>query len=327
MAEKIQEAPLEFVPFFKSVIWGGNSIYGYKGLHADKENVGESWEISEVPGHVSIVADGEYKGKSLSELITRFGSQLLGEKVMKKYDGKFPLLIKFIDAKDNLSLQVHPDDALALKRHGSLGKTEMWYIINTDKNAKICAGLKKEITPQQYEQSVKDGSFMDNVAIHDSAPGDVFFLPAGRVHGIGAGNLLAEIQESSDVTYRIYDYDRKDVDGNPRELHIDAAKDAIDFKVYDNYKEPPADMHDPDVLLVENEHFKTRRIIVDKDRHISLPDDSFTVLICIEGEIIIKTGENLKTIKQGQTFLLPAVIKGMYLSGKGILLCVDNNPN
>ncbi|MDE6131092.1 MAG: class I mannose-6-phosphate isomerase, partial [Muribaculaceae bacterium] len=193
-------APITFAPYLKEVLWGGTKICKYKNLPSTSDCIGESWEISAVPGHESVVDAGEYKGLTLLQLIERFGEELLGSKVVKKYGLNFPLLVKIIDANQNLSVQVHPDDELAEKRHHSLGKTEMWYIIQADKGAKIYAGLNTAMTPDDYVRRVADGTFADTLAVHDSFPDDVFFLPAGRVHAIGAGNLLAEIQENSDIT-------------------------------------------------------------------------------------------------------------------------------
>lgn len=210
--------PLHFSPYLKSVIWGGEAIAPFKGIVTDQKSIGESWEISAVPGKVSVVDRGTFKGKSFTELIEEFGPALVGGKVYETYGKNFPLLIKIIDAKDNLSVQVHPDDELAEKRHHCPGKTEMWHIIDTAPGAKIYVGLKQSITPDEYEHRVADNTIMDVIDSYDSAPGDTFFLPAGRIHAIGAGNLLAEIQETSDITYRIYDYDRRDADGNPRLL-------------------------------------------------------------------------------------------------------------
>lgn len=318
--EKIIKAPICFNPYLKSVIWGGEKICKYKGIEQTEENVGESWEISAVPGHVSVVAEGEYAGKTLTDLIDCFGAQLLGERVMKKYAGKFPLLVKIIDANDNLSVQVHPDDELAMKRHNSLGKTEMWYIIDTDKDAKIYAGLSKQITPEIYEEKVNDGTFTDVLATHDSAPGDVFFLPAGRIHAIGAGNLLAEIQESSDVTYRIYDYNRTDSDGNPRQLHTMLAKDAIDFTVSDTYKNRPVPTDVADFTPVSCEHFTTRRLILDGETNLDFDGGSFTVMMCVEGEAWLRCPYGETVLKAGHTLLLPAALTRVALSGKGVIL-------
>ena len=234
--------PFKFEPYLKETIWGGKQIAEYKGIKACSENIGESWEISGVKGHESIVAEGgtscEDKGLTISELIQKYREKLLGEKVYEQFGTDFPLLIKFIDSRQDLSVQVHPDDKLAKERHGCQGKTEMWYIINSKPGAKIYAGLNKHITPEDYvrmtDKETIDGHspLMDVIAAHDSHVGDIFFLPAGRLHSIGAGNLLVEIQQTSDITYRVYDFGRRDANGNTRELHIDLAKDAIDYNVY-----------------------------------------------------------------------------------------------
>lgn len=314
--EKINDKPIAFVPYLKSVIWGGDKICRYKRIAQPTGNIGESWEISAIPGHVSVVESGEYAGLSLSDLIVRFGAQLLGERVYARYGGTFPLLVKLIDANDNLSVQVHPDDELAMKRHDSLGKTEMWYIISADDEARIYSGLNTAISPEEFEARVGDGSFVDILATHDSNPGDVFFLPAGRVHAIGAGNLLAEIQESSDVTYRIFDYNRKDANGNTRELHIALAKDAIDYKVYDNYKsERPADSL-ADAVIVNDPHFVVRRVVVDGDRSLGFSPGSFTVVMCLAGAVTI--GSTM--LSQGHSVLLPAIVSNVEATGNGLLL-------
>ncbi|MCH5238894.1 MAG: class I mannose-6-phosphate isomerase [Muribaculaceae bacterium] len=317
---EIKNQPLSFLPYLKSVIWGGEKIKVYKGINTDQEKIGESWEISAVPGHVSVVEEGLYKGMSLNDLIDEFGSQLLGESVTKKYGKNFPLLIKFIDAADNLSVQVHPDDQLARKRHNSLGKTEMWYIIDAEPDAKIFSGLNREITPEEYKKRVEEGTFAETLAEHSSNPGDVFFLPAGRIHAIGAGNLLAEIQENSDVTYRIYDYDRRDANGNPRELHTDLAKDAIDYKVYDNYKEEAPSESEKEVTLAECEHFVTKRLIIDGNKTIVTDGHSFEILICLEGNVKIICSEGSTHLNAGHSALIPAKVKQFTLEGKAKLL-------
>lgn len=320
LTETMINAPLKFVPYLKDVIWGGNKICAYKGIAQTKPNIGESWEISAVPGHESVVSEGEYKGQSLTDLIARFGAELLGDKVMEHYDGKFPLLIKLIDAADNLSVQVHPDDALAQQRHNSLGKTEMWYIIQADKDAKIFAGLNTEMTPEDYVNRVAAGTFAETLAVHKSNPGDVFFLPAGRVHAIGAGNLLAEIQESSDITYRIYDYDRRDAAGNPRELHTEQAKDAIDYTIHSEYKNPPVPADVADCEIVKCDHFTTNRILLNGEQQLSLTSSSFTVIICLEGEVTLKYPAGEMTVTAGNTVLVPAAMTDLVASGKATLL-------
>ena len=265
--------PFKFEPYLKETIWGGKQIAEYKGIKACSENIGESWEISGVKGHESIVAEGgtscEDKGLTISELIQKYREKLLGEKVYERFGTDFPLLIKFIDSRQDLSVQVHPDDKLAKERHGCQGKTEMWYIINSKPGAKIYAGLNKHITPEDYvrmtDKETIDGHspLMDVIAAHDSHVGDIFFLPAGRLHSIGAGNLLVEIQQTSDITYRVYDFGRRDANGNTRELHIDLAKDAIDYNVYTDCRST----YDKDAQiaeLVKCKYFDVRKLTIDK---------------------------------------------------------------
>ncbi len=316
----IKKEPIKFIPYLKSVIWGGEKICEYKGIVQTKANIGESWEISAVEGHESIVADGPYKGMCITELIECFGPELLGTDVFNRYDGKFPLLVKLIDANDNLSVQVHPDDDLAKERHNSLGKTEMWYIINADEGAKIYSGLNCKLTPEEYVKMVEDNTIEQALAVHDSHAGDVFFLPAGRVHAIGGGNLLAEIQESSDITYRIYDYDRRDAEGNPRELHTEHAKDAIDYTFYEEYKSAPADPSVPDAVIAECGHFKVDRLLLDGEMRLSYDESSFTVLMCLEGSATIGYEGGDRVLKRGETVLLPAVLSSVTLKGNATLL-------
>ncbi|MCM1021708.1 MAG: class I mannose-6-phosphate isomerase [Muribaculum sp.] len=318
--KQITKAPICFVPYLKSVIWGGNKICSYKAIEQPYEKIGESWEISAVPGFVSVVESGEYRGMTLDELIAQFGAQLVGEEVMKKYGGKFPLLVKLIDANDNLSIQVHPDERLARERHNSQGKTEMWYIIAAEKGAKIYSGLNKEITPLQYESMVADGTFINVVDSYRSAPGSVFYLPPGRVHSIGAGNLLVEIQESSDITYRIFDYNRRDASGNPRQLHTDLAKDAIDYAVAANSKSLITPENKPDAELVACPSFSVRRVIVNAPTQLEFNPASFTIIMCIEGNISLRYGAGLMPLPEGHTVLLPAVMNEITLEGLGTVI-------
>ena len=303
--------PFKFEPYLKETIWGGKQIAEYKGIKACSENIGESWEITGVKGHESIVAEGgtscEDKGLTISELIQKYREKLLGEKVYERFGTDFPLLIKFIDSRQDLSVQVHPDDKLAQERHGCQGKTEMWYIINSKPGAKIYAGLNKHITPEDYvrmtDKETIDGHspLMDVIAAHDSHVGDIFFLPAGRLHSIGAGNLLVEIQQTSDITYRVYDFGRRDANGNTRELHIDLAKDAIDYNVYTDIRST----YDKDAQiaeLVKCKYFDVRKLTIDKKAIIDFKIQSFVIAICLKG-----TGEiNGTFIRQGETILVPA---------------------
>ena len=316
----IKKAPIIFAPYLKTVVWGGEKICDYKGIPQKEPNIGESWEISAVPDHESVVSEGEYKGKTITSLVETFGESLVGKKVVEKYGKQFPLLIKFIHAKDNLSVQVHPNDELAMKRHGSLGKSEVWYIISSEKGAKIYSGLSVKMNPEEYMERVKNGTFEETLAVHESNPGDVFYLPAGRVHAIGAGNLLAEIQESSDITYRIYDYNRKDANGNPRELHVEQARDAIDYNVYSDYKSPRQPEDEEVTELVNSEHFIARRIKIDGERKIFMDGASFVALMSIEGEVTLTCEEGKAHFIAGQTVLVPAASTYFTLSGKAILL-------
>ena len=303
--------PFKFEPYLKETIWGGKQIAEYKGIKACSENIGESWEISGVKGHESIVAEGgtscEDKGLTISELIQKYREKLLGEKVYERFGTDFPLLIKFIDSRQDLSVQVHPDDKLAKERHGCQGKTEMWYIINSKPGAKIYAGLNKHITPEDYvrmtDKETIDGHspLMDVIAAHDSHVGDIFFLPAGRLHSIGTGNLLVEIQQTSDITYRVYDFGRRDANGNTRELHIDLAKDAIDYNVYTDCRST----YDKDAEiaeLVKCKYFDVRKLTIDKEASIDFKIQSFVIAICLKGTAAI----NGTCIRQGETILVPA---------------------
>ena len=225
--------PLKFQPIFKTMVWGGEKIAPYKGIKTTQEKIGESWELSGVKGNVSIAENGNLRGKSIEELIDTYKGELVGRKIYEEYGNKFPLLIKFIDAQKDLSIQVHPNDEMAQRIYGrgAKGKTEMWYVIDAEKDAFLYSGLKKEITPQEYEKLIADNKITDVLEKHKIKAGDVFFLPAGRIHAIGAGAFITEIQQTSDITYRIYDYGRLGLDGKPRELHTQLAKEAIDYKV------------------------------------------------------------------------------------------------
>ena len=257
--------PLKFKSILKSIIWGGDEICKFKKITPVEDGVGESWEISGVEGNISVVANGELESKSLEELISSYKERLVGKKNYESFGTKFPLLIKFIDARDNLSIQVHPDDELAKKRHDSFGKTEMWYVINAAPGAFLYSGFENPITPDSYVKSIEDNTFVDYLAKHDVKKGDVFFLPAGRVHAIGAGTFIAEIQQTSNITYRIYDYNRKDANGNGRELHTELAKDAIDYKVYDEYRTSYVRKENQPVLLESCKYFTTNLLDATKD--------------------------------------------------------------
>lgn len=305
--------PLKFEPYLKTMVWGGEKIAPFKGIDTDQEKIGESWEISAVEGHVSTIANGPLKGKSLTEAIKEYGAGLVGKKVYGKFGEKFPLLVKFIDAKQDLSIQVHPDDALAAKRHpGMFGKTEMWYVVGADEGTSLLSGMSEEITPDEYERRVLDNTITDVLARHEIHEGDVYFLPAGRIHAICRGAFVAEIQETSDLTYRIYDYGRLGLDGKPRQLHVEEAKEAIDYKKYPSYKTEYAKVKDAEATLVSCEHFTTTLYDLGKSFTKDLSGiDCFFIVMCVKGEGRIIDTESDGTvhelgIRQGETILLPA---------------------
>jgi len=308
--------PLKFKPILKEIIWGGDAICRFKDITPKKSGIGESWEISHVKDNVSIVANGDLKGKSLEELIAIYGERLLGKKVIERFGTTFPLLIKFIDARDSLSIQVHPDDELAKKRHNSFGKTEMWYIIRATPDAFLYSGFAQSITPEQYVRSLEDDTFVNYLQKHEVQAGDVFFLPAGRVHAIGAGCFIAEIQQTSNITYRIYDYNRKDAQGNPRELHTELAKEAIDYKVYPDYKlQYPREENEVE-NLVSCPYFTTNLIDVKKHELIrQTHKDSFAIYICLKGRMRISCDQSYSVdLNPGETALVPAEINALSLA-------------
>lgn len=300
--------PLKFSDILKPVIWGGDELCKFKGVTPQLSGIGESWEISQVEGDVSVVTEGEYQGKTLTEVIEAEGAALMGKHVFEKFGTTFPLLIKFIDARDNLSIQVHPDDELAKERHNSFGKTEMWYVISATEGAGLYSGFSQQITPDEYVERVENSTITDVLQFHKAAAGDVYYLPAGRVHAIGSGLMIAEIQQTSNITYRIYDYNRTDKEGNPRELHTSLAKDAIDYKLYSDLKTEYTPEVDKSVSLVESNYFTTNLIEVKSSVEVSIAErDSFVIYICMEGSAVITNQDGEETtIKQGETILVPA---------------------
>lgn len=300
--------PLTFKPILKKIIWGGSDICPFKGITPVEEGIGESWELSHVEGNYSVVANGELEGKSLDELIHTYGKELLGEKVMEQFGATFPLLIKFIDARDNLSIQVHPDDELAKKRHNSFGKTEMWYVIKAAPGAALYSGFSQQIDAEEYVKRVENNTIMDVLQRYEVSEGDVFFLPAGRVHAIGAGCFIAEIQQTSNITYRIYDYNRKDANGNGRELHTELAKDAIDYTVYPDYRTHYKAHTNATVELANCKYFTTNLLDLDTMMVRNFAElDSFVVYICMAGKASIRDNKgNEIFVHQGQTVLISA---------------------
>ena len=321
--------PLKFKPYLRTMVWGGEKIAPFKGIYTTRNRIGESWEISAVEGHVSVVDNGPLAGKSLTEVMEDYGPELVGKKVFAKTGTEFPLLIKFIDAKDNLSVQVHPDDEMAGRiRQGLKGKTEMWYVVGADKGAHLLSGLTQEITPEEYEEKVGDNTITDVLASHEIHPGDVFFLPAGRIHAIGAGAFVAEIQQTSDITYRIYDYGRLGLDGKPRELHVEQAKQAIDYTVYPDYKTEYSPVKNAETPLVECKYFTTSLFDLDKPVSKNLSAlDSFVVVMCVAGKGVLVDNEGDGSvhkieIRQGETVLIPATSSTIEFHPDGPLACL-----
>lgn len=312
----------KFENILKPVLWGGHQLEAFKHLPPCEEPIGESWELSAVPGRESVVAEGDDKGLTLTQLVQRYGADLVGEDVYRRFGDKFPLLIKFIDAKRDLSIQVHPDDALAQRLHGSLGKTEMWYIIRAEEGARILTGFDRPMSPEEYERRVADNTIVDVIHTTASKAGDLFFIPAGQIHAICAGNLLAEIQQSSDITYRVYDYDRRDADGNPRELHTQQAREALNYEVINSlvdYTPVP----EPGVTpLVRCPEFDVRRVDFNDGYSLELPQPhSFVVLMCLAGQATLAVeGMTPVTVCQGETVLVPAVADRVEMTGRAQLL-------
>ena len=311
--------PYKFKPLLKTVIWGGEKIVAFKGIDSELHQVGESWELSGVDGHESVVDGGPDDGLTLSQLIERHGAELVGERVYRKHGNKFPLLVKLIDARRDLSVQVHPDDEMAQRVHGCSGKTEMWYVIDHEPGAQIMSGFSRDITPEEYDRRVADSTIMDVVNHHTSHRGQVFFLPAGRIHAIGAGNLIAEIQQTSDITYRVFDYNRVDKDGHQRQLHTQLARQALDFNATtDAVTICPKDT-DRSTLVACN-FFAVYRYQVKDMLTLQIPD-SFLIVMCVDGiaEICTENQPKLR-LTRGQTILMPACLHSITLHGTATVL-------
>ena len=311
--------PLKFRPILKSLVWGGEKIAPFKHIETTQHNIGESWELSGVRGNESVVANGEYAGRTISELVAQFKDRLIGKRNYARTGNEFPLLIKFIDAKQDLSIQVHPTDELAKKRHNSMGKTEMWYVVDADKGAKLRSGFSEQITPKEYKERVLNNTITDVLQEYEIHPGDVFFLPAGRVHSIGAGAFIAEIQQTSDITYRIYDFNRKDANGKTRELHTDLAREAINYEVLDDYRTKYEAVKDEPVELVACPYFTTS--VYDMTEEISCDYselDSFVIFICMEGSCKMRDNEGYElTVSAGESILLPATTQDITITPEG----------
>ncbi len=311
--------PLQFQPIFKERIWGGIKLQSILNKSITSKTTGESWEISTVDNDISHVANGFLKGNSLTQLIEKYPEAILGKKVYQQFGNQFPLLFKYLDAREDLSIQVHPNDKLAKARHNTFGKTEMWYIIQADVSAKLIIGFKEKSTPNEYLKCVKNKSLLTILDAKKVKKGDVFFLETGTVHAIGAGSIIAEIQQTSDITYRIYDFDRVDANGNLRELHIDLALDAINFDVVTAEKEYSKEKNISN-KIINCQYFTTNFIPLDGSIAINKNAESFTVYMCVEGGFELEYNEEIYFYRLGDTILIPAEMNNYKIKGKASLL-------
>ena len=308
--------PIKFKPILQQKVWGGNKLKDLLNKDSKQNRIGESWEISGVTDFISIVENGSEAGTNLEQLLTKYQSDLIGKKNYTKYGTKFPLLIKFIDAKTNLSVQLHPNDELAQQRHNAFGKTEMWYVMQADKGAKLNIGFVRDLNKSEYLDFLERGEITKILNFEEVSRGDAFFVDTGMVHAIGAGILLAEIQQTSDITYRIYDWDRLDEHGEGRELHTSLALDAIDFQKTENYKRPYTKKNNISSEIACCEYFTTNYLPVDgkliKDySHL----DSFIIYMCVDGTSRITTGDQTEVLKKGQSLLIPAIATTVNIEG------------
>ncbi|WP_053977417.1 type I phosphomannose isomerase catalytic subunit [Mangrovimonas xylaniphaga] len=312
--------PIKFDPILKDKIWGGEKLKKVLHKKGTSKNVGESWEISDVEGDTSVVANGALKSKTLKQLLHTYKDKLIGLNNYKIFGDKFPLLIKFIDAREDLSIQLHPNDELALKRHNSFGKTEMWYVMQADQGANLIVGFNQKVTPEMYLKHLEKKTLTKILNFDRVGTGDTYFIEVGRLHAIGAGVLLAEIQQTSDVTYRVYDWDRVDSNGNGRELHNDLAIDAIDFDMPDNFRvEYPTDANKSNEM-VSCPYFTTNYLKVDSKLEKKNTHDSFIIYMCVEGKATIETEGAKETLVKGETVLMPYAIDTFTIDAKDATL-------
>ncbi len=308
---------LKFTPIFKERIWGGNKLKTILGKKNDNPSIGESWEISDIEENYSIVSQGELKGKTLHELVVFYKEKLVGKRNLERFGTKFPLLIKFLDAKFDLSVQLHPGDELAKRKHNSLGKTEMWYVMEADNDANVIVGFNQKVDKELYQKHVEEKTIKDIIQYQQVTKGDTFFVDNGLIHAIGKGVLLLEIQQTSDITYRVYDWDRKDVNGNYRDLHHEDALEAINFTNNKEHKIQYVNAVNEIVDLVECTHFITKLIQVEGEMKVSHKElDSFVVYVCVEGSAIINSKNSSIEVKLGETVLIPAIIKEINILSK-----------
>ena len=306
--------PLKFQPILKDKIWGGQKLQQLLHKSTSSTKAGESWEISDVEGDTSIVANGPLKGTSLKTLMDTYTSDLMGAKNFRQFGNKFPLLIKFIDAKQDLSVQLHPNDELAKARHNSFGKTEMWYVVQADPASNLIVGFNQEMTPELYVKHLEDKTLQSILNFDAVKAGDTYFIEVGRIHAIGAGVLLAEIQQTSDITYRVYDWDRVDADGNERELHNDIALEAFDFDMPDNFRVQYAPKSNVSTELVSCPYFTTNVLEVTETISKQNTQDSFVIYMCVEGKANLEVDGIVTEFSMGETVLIPACIETFSIS-------------
>ncbi len=313
--------PLKFHPILKERLWGGTKLSEILGKPLQNDNTGESWELSGVDGDVSLLANGTLAGTSLGQLIEKDPEGFLGTSVVARFGKNFPILIKFIDAKKDLSIQLHPNDELAKKRHNSLGKTEMWYIMDSDNGADLIVGFERTVTKEEYLESLKNDSLTDLLHYETVREGDTFFINPGKIHAIGAGVLLAEIQQTSDITYRVYDFNRRDKNGNLRELHTDLALDAIDFERKEDFKISYARKANQVNPMVDCPYFTTNFLNLSANFSTNLAErDSFTIYMCVDGEAAINNHDGSIALNKGETALISADTEAVEIQTKGAKL-------
>ena len=312
--------PLKFKPILKDKIWGGQKLKSLLNKDSNLPNVGESWEISDVNGDTSVVINGSLEGQSLKHLLSTYKEDLVGHQNYRIFENKFPLLIKFIDAKEDLSIQLHPNDELAAKRHNSFGKTEMWYVMQADEDANLIVGFNQKVTPELYLKHLEGKTLTEILNFDKVKTGDTYFIEVGRVHAIGAGVMLAEIQQTSDITYRVYDWDRTDDEGNERELHNDLAIDAIGFEMEDDFRVEYSKEKNHSNKMVQCPYFTTNYLRIDTTVEKKNTHDSFIIYMCVEGEAELLTSDTSEKIKKGETILLPAAIESYQIASKNATL-------
>ena len=318
--------PLKFRPIFKHRIWGGTRLKElFNKDFSPLPNCGESWELSGVNENLSVVDNGFLAGNNINELIEIYMGDLLGDKVFEKYGNEFPLLIKLLDTSSFLSIQVHPDDTYAMKHHNSSGKSEMWIVIDAEEDSEIITGFNRDVDKETYLEYLNTNKLKEILNVEKARRGDVYFIPTGRIHAIGSGITLLEIQQTSDVTYRVYDWDRKDENGNYRDLHTDQALEVLDFKKYDNYKTDYQLVKNQFTELVKTPYFTTRMMEFDKEREVDYGFlDSFVIYSCLEGNCMINYAGGVEIVQAGNVVLIPADLKSLSVTPQGKCKIVES---